>query len=220
MYQVFVEEVRREVSSRTGRDLTPYDIVLLLRSNERHHVTEVVLESVTAERLEHVISTIYVTLTTCLAAGLSENAAKFGLGLNVSTTVTQSLLRIINLMIPTSQPLMKFLCRAVCASVGILTAFRLEKSLLIWANCLFGAELIISTFEHLISPRAIKDKDESESKNFRTILLWTIAGSGLCLQLLPGQSDMPFLVKGVLIGPRLVEYGLQALSLSLKGNNS
>ena len=189
-----------------------------MQSENRHHLSEVVLESVSIDRLERVFSMIYVTLATCLAAGLSENAAKFGLGINVSTVVSQSLLRLVNPMIPDDQKLMKFFGRAVCASVGILTAFRLEKSLLIWANCLFGAELIISACEHLLFPRAIKDADTSDSK-FRTSLLWTIAGAGLFVQLAPGQSHMPVLVKGVLFGPRMVEYGLQALSLSLKGSS-
>lgn len=194
------------------------ELRIFLQSENRHHVSEVLLESVSIDRLERVFSTIYVTLATCLAAGLSENAAKFGLGINVSSVISQSLLRVINPMIPENQSLMKFFSRAVCASIGILTAFRLEKSLLIWANCLFGAELIISACEHLLYPRAIKDVDTSDSK-FRTTLLWTIAGAGLLMQFAPGQSDMPVLVKGVLVGPRMVEYGLQALSLSLKGSS-
>jgi hypothetical protein len=212
-----MEEVRVELSLRIGRELSRSDILYLLFTAHRQLLTQVLLESVSMDRVEHVLSTMYITLTTCLAAGLSENAAKFGLGLNVSNVVSQSLMRVLNPMIPDTQPLLKFFSRAACASIGIITAFRLEKSLLIWANCLFGAELIISAFEHFNSPRAIMDKDRSDSK-FRTTVLWTIAGAGLVSQMAPGQSDMPILIRGILFGPRMAEYGLQALSLYLKNS--
>jgi hypothetical protein len=212
-----MEEVRVALSLRIGADLKMSDLRLILSPAHRQSLVDVLMESVSTERLEHVVSTMYVTLSTCLAAGLSENAAKFGLGLNVSSAISQSLARVMNPMIPDSQPLLKFFSRAICTSIGIITAFRLEKSLLIWANCLFGAELIISALEHCISPRAILDKDRSDSK-FRTTILWTVAAAGLAVQMAPGQFDMPVLVRGILIGPRMVEYGLQALSVYLKNS--
>lgn len=160
-----------------------------------------------------------------MAAGLSEQAAKVGLGLNVSTVISHTLFRIVKPMIPDSQPLLRFFTRAACASLGILAAFRLEKSLLVWANCLLGAELIVGAGQMLLTRQSAVSVDTEEQQTetlvsrVRTVCVWTIAGSALAFQHLPG-NDMPIWMKGVLIGPRMFEYGLQALSVSMKGNDN
>lgn len=201
----------------------------LLNDDNRGETLRIIFESINLDRLERACSTLYVTVVTCMAAGLSENAAKFGLGLNVSSVISHSLLRIINPAIPTSQPLLRFFARAACASLGILAAFRLEKSLLVWANCLLGAELLVSAAELIVrGPRTTDDNKEavevvsmaqSALTRIRTTCVWTIAGAGLVVQVMPGNG-MPLWVKGVLIGPRMFEYGLQALSVSMKGGDN
>lgn len=150
-----------------------------------------------------------------MATGLSEHAAKIGLGLNVSSIISQTLFKLVQPAIPQSQPLLRFFSRAACASIGILAAFRLEKSLLVWANCLLGAELVVSSLELLLKVRS----SPAVPSGFRTTFIWALAGSGLVIQHVPG-SDMPIWMKGVLIGPRMLEFGLQALSVSMKGTDN
>jgi len=198
---------------------------VLFRPENRLQTLQIIMDSINLDRVERVCSTLYVTIVTCLAAGLSENAAKFGLGINVSSAISHSLLRVVRPMIPESQPLIRFFARGICASVGILAAFRLEKSLLVWANCLLGAELIISSIEMLLRIQSTrKDMEDRTSvvplattSRIRTSFIWTIAGVGLMSQIGPGSTNMPLWIKGVLVGPRMFEYGLQALSISIKG---
>jgi hypothetical protein len=185
------------------------------------------LESINLDRIERVCSSLYVTIVTCMAAGLSHHAAQVGLGLNVSSIISQSIFKLIGPAIPTNQPLLRFFSRAACASIGILTAFRLEKSLLVWANCLLGAELVISALEILFGGRrGPLEADESNQVNactlksrIRTSCKIVLAGTSVLIQYAP-NTDMPVWVKGVLVGPRMVEYGLQALSVSMKGNEN
>ena len=199
----------------------------MFSGENRDAAIRILLDSVDLGRIEHVCSTFYVTVVTCLAAGLSENAAKFGLSLNVSSIISHSLNRLVKPLIPETQPLLGFFARATCASLGILAAFRLEKSLLVWANCLFGAELIISAIEltfsrkrhHAPPPGAILVSSSPALVRVRTTCIWGLAGAGLLYQHMP-NNEMPFWIKGVLIGPRMFEYGLQAVSLSMKGNET
>ena len=128
-------------------------------------------------------------------------------------------------MIPETQPLLRFFSRAACASLGILAAFRLEKSLLVWANCLLGAELLVGAGELLLGRETSAPMDSENSQattlgsRLRTACVWSVAGSALAFQHWPG-NDMPIWMKGVLVGPRMFEYGLQALSVSMKGNDN
>ena len=163
-----------------------------------------------------------------MATGLSEQAAKFGLGLNVSSVISHTLFKLVRPAIPESQPLLRFFSRAACASIGIIAAFRLEKSLLVWANCLLGAELLVGSIELLLGARRCESIDSEESitpispsftSRVRSSCVWALAGSSLLVQYAPG-SDMSVWVKGVLIGPRMFEYCLQALSVSMKGNDN
>ena len=197
----------------------------------RVETSRILFESINLDRIERVCSSLYVTVVTCMAAGLSEQAAKVGLGLNVSSVISHSLFKIVQPLIPQTQPLLRFFARAACASLGILTAFRLEKSLLVWANCLLGADLLVSAGELALGikrSRSIDREDDSivpvtthssSLTRMRTTCVWILAGSGLFVQVLPG-SEMPIWMKGVLIGPRMIEYGLQALSVSMKGNDN
>ena len=208
-----------------GEDLTISNMRTLFRPENRQETSRILFESINLDRLERVCSTLYVTVVTCMAAGLSENAARFGLGLNVSSVISHSLFRIVKPAIPDSQPLLRFFTRAACASVGILAAFRLEKSLLVWANCLLGAELLVSAAELLVKGRSAQPADDqlmsttSALTRVRTSCVWALAGAGLVVQVMPG-NDMPLWIKGVLIGPRMFEYGLQALSVSMKGSDN
>lgn len=186
------------------------------------------LESINLDRLERVCSSLYVTVVTCMAAGMSEHAAKVGLGLNVSSVISHTLFKLISPAIPREQPLLRFFSRAACASIGIISAFRLEKSLLVWANCLLGADLLISSFEILIGMRrcgsidseeVITNSSTSVAARMRSTCIWILAGSSLFIQYKPG-NDMPVWLKGILFGPRMFEYGLQALSVSMKGNDN
>ena len=198
--------------------------------NEENRVetSRILFESINLDRIERVCSSLYVTVVTCMAAGLSEQAAKVGLGLNVSSMISHSLFKVAQPLIPQTQPLLRFFARAACASLGILAAFRLEKSLLVWANCLLGADLLISASELALGIRRSRSIDREDDfsaltrsttslTRVRTTCVWVLAGSGLFTQVLPG-TDMPVWMKGVLIGPRMFEYGLQALSVSMKGN--
>jgi hypothetical protein len=206
-----------------GEDLNISSLRRVLRSEKRHAIVRIAFESVNLDTLERTFSTLYVTIVTCMAAALSENAAKFGLGLNVSSVISHSLFRVFKPMIPDSQPLLRFFTRATCASLGIIAAFRLEKSLLVWANCLLGAELLVSSLELILSrkpaPLLNEISPESTLSRIRTSCVWAIAGAGLVVQVLPG-NEMPLWIRGVLIGPRMFEYGLQALTLSMKGNDN
>lgn len=212
-----------------GEEVSLINARKLLNEENRVETLRIIFESINLDRLERACSTLYVTVVTCMAAGLSENAAKFGLGLNVSSVISHSLLRIVNPAIPASQPLLRFFARAACASLGILAAFRLEKSLLVWANCLLGAELLINAAELLVRGHSTTDENKEAVEpvtmaqaaltRIRTTCVWTIAGAGLVVQVMPG-NEMPLWVKGVLIGPRMFEYGLQALSVSMKGGDN
>lgn len=213
-------EIRNALSLLVGGDLNLSKLRVLFNDENRDMTVRILLDSIDLGRIEHVCSTFYVTVVACLAAGLSENAAKFGLSLNVSSMVSHSLHRVIRPLIPETQPLLRFFARAACASVGIMAAFRLEKSLLVWANRLFGAELIVNALTDSFKKGQQTDQIANPSmERLRTTCIWAIAGSGLVFQVLPG-NEMPFWVKGVLVGPRMFEYGLQALSLSLKGSEN
>ena len=217
-----MSEIRNALADLLGEELTVRNVRSLFLPQNRHATMQVLVESVNLDRIERVVSTVYVTLVTCLAAGLSENAAKFGLGLNVSSVVSHSLLRLVKPMVPETQPLLGFFARATCASVGILAAFRLEKSLLVWANCLFGAELLVSAIQMILTgrrPNALVPAQPQTMGRVKATCVWTIAGAGLLMQVIPGNS-MPFWVKGILLGPRMFEYGLQALSVSMKGSDN
>jgi hypothetical protein len=211
-----------------GEDISISRFRSIIGSHERYDVSRILFESINLDRIERVCSSLYVTVATCMAAGLSEHAAKVGLGLNVSSVISRTLFKLVSPVIPTDQPLLRFFSRAACASLGILAAFRLEKSLLVWANCLLGAEMIMSSLEILIGARKRESVDSenvvhstssSLISHIRTTCVWVLAGSGLVLQYAPG-NDMPIWMKGVLIGPRMFEYGLQALSVSMKGNDN
>lgn len=226
--QAFVREIKEALSNYLGSEISFSRMSSALASEERNEVSRILLESINLDRLERVCSSLYVTVATCMAAGLSEHAAKVGLGLNVSSIISHTLFKLVSPAIPRSQPLLRFFTRAGCASLGILAAFRLEKSLLVWANCLLGAELLVSSFEILLGARKRESIDSevivtptsrSLTSQIRTTCVWVLAGSGLVLQYAPGQ-DMPIWMKGVLIGPRMFEYGLQALSVSMKGSEN
>jgi hypothetical protein len=217
--------VKNALASHLGEPLSVSNVSKLFRPENRLQTLQILVDSINLDRIERVCSTLYVTIVTCLAAGLSENAAKFGLGINVSSAISQSIFRVIRPMIPEHQPIIRFFARGVCTSLGVLAAFRLETSLLIWANCLLGAELIVSSVELLISSKDNYDEKSLDTSNTSTLskirnsFIWTIAGTGLITQIGPAATDMPFWVKGVLVGPRMFEYGLQVLSLSLKGRS-
>ena len=203
------------MSTHLGEDVSISSLRRALASSDRDMLSRILLDSIDLDRIERVCSSLYVTIVTCMATGLSEHAAKIGLGLNVSSIISQTLFKLVQPALPQSQPLLRFFSRAACASIGILAAFRLEKSLLVWANCLLGAELVVSSLELLLKVRS----SPAVPSGFRTTLIWALAGSGLVIQHVPG-SDMPIWMKGVLIGPRMLEYGLQALSVSMKGTDN
>jgi hypothetical protein len=200
----------------------------LLVADNRPETARILFESINLDRLERVCSSLYVTIVTCMATGLSEHAAKIGLGLNVSSMISHTLFKLIGPAIPETQPLLRFFSRAACASIGILAAFRLEKSLLVWANCLLGAELLISSVELMLGARRCESIDSEETvipiapsftSRVRTTCVWALASSSLFVQFTPG-NEMAFWVKGVLVGPRMFEYCIQALSVSMKGNDN
>lgn len=221
--------MRDAIAAHLGEDITASGLRRAFSEENRVETSRILFESINLDRMERVCSSLYVTVVTCLAAGLSEQAAKVGLGLNVSSIISHSLFKVLQPLIPPSQPLMRFFARAACASLGILAAFRLEKSLLVWANCLLGADLMISAGELALGIRRSRSIDreddsivrvnQSALSRARTTCVWVLAGSGLFLQVMPG-ADMPVWMKGVLIGPRMFEYGLQALSVSMKGNDN
>ncbi len=200
----------------------------LIRDENRSETARIMFESINLDRLERVCSSLYVTIVTCMATGLSQNAAKIGLGLNVSLIISHTLFKFIRPAIPETQPLLRFFSRAACASIGIIAAFRLEKSLLVWANCLLGAELIMSSVELMLGARSCESIDSEETvvpitpsltSRIRTTCVWALATSSLFVQYTPG-NEMSIWVKGVLVGPRMFEYCLQALSVSMKGNDN
>jgi hypothetical protein len=186
---------------------------------DRAEVFRIVLGSITMDRIERVVSSFYVIFVTCLAAGLSDNAAKFCLAFNVSSSISHALYRLVRPAVPNNQPLVGFFTRAVCTSVGVLCAFRLEKSLLVWANCLLGAELVIGSIESLFHRPNRDDIARTDKYRLRTSIVWTVAGLGLVSQLMPG-SEMTFWMRGVLFGPRMLEYGLQTLSMGIRGGQN
>lgn len=214
------------LSAHLGEEVSASNIRRLFAGENRQETGRIILESINLDRLERVCSSLYVTIVTCMAAGLSEHAAKLGLGFNVSSVISHTLFKLIGPAIPRNQPVLRFFSRAACASVGIISAFRLEKSLLVWANCLLGAELLISAFEMLIGIKRCESIDSEQlavdtsvTARMRTTCIWILAGSSMFVQYSPG-NDMPVWLKGVLIGPRMFEYGLQALSVSMKGNEN
>lgn len=227
--QAFFAEVQQAISVYLGHDASLSDVRRVLTNPEdSQRILQILLGSITIDRIERVVSSLYVTFVTCLAAGLSENAAKFGLAFNVSSSIAHALYRLLKPAVPENRPLVGFFTRAVCTSLGVFCAFRLEKSLLVWANCLLGAELIISSIELLLLRKSRELPDENDKplsrfdscvRSVRTSVIWSIAGVGLVYQLMPGR-EMNFWLKGILFGPRMLEYGLQTLSVGIKGSQN
>ena len=73
--------------------------------------------------------------------------------------------------------------------------------------------------ESIDSEDVVTSGSSSLTSRLRTTCIWILAGSSLLIQYRPG-NEMPMFLKGVLVGPRMFEYGLQALSVSMKGNEN
>ncbi|KAF4662070.1 hypothetical protein FOZ61_002743 [Perkinsus olseni] len=191
-------------------------------------VLEVVLRTMDTEKLSRAFRNIYTQVLTCLATALSRNAARFGLGMNTASTIVGVVNQFLSPQIKrfeesetgrslssNSRLAIRFTTKGAVAAMAVYIAYKMERSLANWANCLLGAQLLTNCGHELYYRYVVGTAPPAGSSRKLATSVTVIAALGFGYQIRSGplSEDMPFWLRWPLIIPSAVENVLQAVAV-------